>query len=59
MIKRIRCLPKSNSINTICWAIKNIDGINADGAESVYFNNFRKKRKGMRLKVSQGSVTAL
>ena len=45
MIKRIRCLPKSNSINTICWAIKNIDGINADGAESVYFNNFRKKGK--------------
>ena len=37
--------------------LKNIDGINADGAESTFILTILEKIKETRLKFSQGSVT--
>ena len=37
--------------------LKNVDGINADGAESMFILTILEEIKEMRLKFSQGSVT--
>ena len=53
IINGIRCRSKINSTKRICWIIKNVDFMNADKAESTYFNDFRKNAKNENRKSSR------
>ena len=57
--KELKPDPKSIQQIEFIGQLKNADGINADGGESMYILTILEKIKETRLKFSQGSVTVL
>ena len=51
--------PKAIRIIEFIGQVKNTDGVNADGIQSMFVLTIFKKIKETRLKFSQGSVTVL
>ena len=56
---RIRCWCKSNLTTEFVRKLKNLNGKNADGAESMFNLTMLEKIKEARPTFSQGSVTVL
>ena len=57
--KQLNANPKAIQQIDFVGQVKNVDGMNADGAESIFILTILERIKETRLKFSQESVTVL